>query len=373
MSMRILHVYKDFDPPVHGGIERHIALMCRYQRQWAEVEALICSGRWRGGVREHEGVRIHEAGEWGRFQSAPLAPAFPWHLKRLKADVVVLHSPNPTAEVSWLLTRPHGALIVRYHSDVVRQARAMRVYGPILERFLGQAACIIPTSPPYLETSPFLQKHRDRCAVVPLGIVPEDFPYPGDAAVEALQARYGGPFVLFTGRHRYYKGLRYLVAAAKFVDAPIVIAGDGPERAALEAQAQASGVSVHFPGSLSQSDLVAHLHGCALFAFPSIARSEAFGISIMEAHVCGKPVVATKLGTGVEYINEDGKTGLNVTPEDSSALADALNTLLRDDARRTAMGHYAQTRILRDFRAEKVAQDEFQLYQKALECSNSRS
>lgn len=367
--VKILHVYKDFCPPVFGGMEQHIALMCRYQRQWAEVEALVCSRSLRTRVAERDGTRVLEVGEWGRFQSAPISPLFPWHLRQQRADVVVVHVPNPTAELGWLLARPRGTLVVRYHSDVVRQANAMRLYRPALMQFLRQAAIILPTSEPYLRSSPVLGEVASKCRVVPLGIEPETFQQPDPARVAACVGRYGGRFVLFSGMHRYYKGLPYLVEAAKAIQAPVVIAGDGPERAACMALADSLGVAVAFPGALSHEDLVAHLHACTVFAFPSVERSEAFGISIMEAHACGKPVVATRLGTGVDFINEDGATGLNVPPRDPVALAEAINGLLADPERATAMGAYARDRISQSFRAETVARQEFELYQEVAGCS----
>lgn len=369
--MKILHVYKDFDPPIRGGMERHIALSCRYMRQWAEVEALVCSRSLRTRVAVRDGTRVIEAGEWGRFQSAPVSPAFPWHLWRNAADVVVVHVPNPTAELSCLFARPRGCIIVRYHSDVVRQARAMRFYRPFLMKFLRKTAMILPTSQPYLDTSAILSEVRDRCRVVPLGILPEEFQTCDAARAAALRQRYGGEFVLFSGVHRYYKGLPHLIEAAAAIHAPLVIAGDGPERARCMALAAERGVRIAFPGELSQEELVAHMHACAVFAFPSVARTEAFGMSILEAHACGKPVVATRLGTGVEYANEDGKTGLNVPPGDAAALAEAINALLADPARREAMGAYARARVWKDFHAEAVARQEFSLYQEALACNST--
>lgn len=364
--MKILHVYKDYDPPVHGGMERHLALMCHFQQQWAHVEALVCSRQWRTRRREHEGVPITEVGEWGRFQSAPFAPTFPWRLRRINADIVVVHVPNPTAELGWLLARPKGKLIVRYQSDVVRQAAAMQVYGPFQRQFLSKAACILPSSQRYLETSATLQPLRERCRVLPLGILPEDFEQPDKSAVADLQARYSSPFVLYSGMHRYYKGLQYLVQAAPRVDAPIVIAGEGPERTACMALAEKLGVKIHFPGALSQQSLVNHLHACAVFAFPSCARSEAYGISMLEAHACGKPVVATTLGTGVEEVNQDGHTGLNVPPCDPEALAAALNTLIHNPEQRETLGRQAQQRVRNEFHAEHIAKKEFDLYQEIL-------
>lgn len=364
--MKILHVYKDFDPPVRGGVERHIALMCRFQRQWAEVEALTCSRSFRTRVADRDGTRVTEVGEWGRFQGAPVSPLFPLYMRRMRADVVVVHVPNPTAELGYLMARPSGKLIVRYHSDVVRQAAAMKVYAPFLMKFLRKADIIIPTSEQYVNTSATLQAVRERCRVAPLGILPEEFQHPDEAHVASLRAGYGGAYVLFLGMHRYYKGLEYLVRAAKDIHAPVVIAGDGPERSSCMALARSLGVQVAFPGALTHEELVAYLHGCDVFVFPSVERSEAFGISIMEAHACGKPVVATRLGTGVEFINQHGQTGLNVEPRDPKALADAVNSLLADPARRSEMGAYARQRIEREFHAENIARIEFALYQEVL-------
>jgi len=376
--MKILHVYKDFYPPVNGGMERHIALMCRFQREWAEVEALVCSRSLRTRVVERDGTRVTEVGEWGRFQSAPVSPGFPWYLRKTRADVVVVHVPNPTAEVGCLLARPRGKLVVRYHSDVVRQAAAMKVYGPVLVKFLAEADMIIPTSELYVQTSATLQAVLARrpdapVRVVPLGILPEEFQQPGPERVEGFRSAYGGRYVLFSGMHRYYKGLEYLVRAARDIRAPVVIAGDGPERGRMMAMARDLGVSIAFPGALSHADLVAHLHGCEVFAFPSSERSEAFGLSILEAQVCGKPVVATRLGTGVELANLDGQTGLNVPPRDPEALASAINALLDDPERARQMGAFARCRVERDFRAERVARAEFDLYREVMECRFGRT
>jgi rhamnosyl/mannosyltransferase len=368
--MKILHVYKDFDPPIRGGIERHVALMCRYQRQWADVEGLICSRTWRTRRIVRDGTRLTEVGEWGRFQSAPLSPMFPFYLKIRRADVVVIHVPNPTAEVSWLTMRPSGRLVVRYHSDVIRQASAMKVYGPFLRRFLSRADLVIPTSEPYVLTSPMLRQiDPGKIRVVPLGIIPEEFQQPNAARVQQLRAQYGGKsgrYVLFSGIHRYYKGLEYLIQAAANIDAPVVVAGDGPEHERIRQLARDLQVSVHFPGPLSHDDLVDHLHGCDVFLFPSVERSEAFGISMLEAQVCCKPVVATRLGTGVEYVNLDGQTGLNVPPRDPVAFARAVNGLLADEAARARMGAFARDRVMREFTAESTARREFMLYQEIL-------
>ena len=344
-----------------------MALSCRFQRQWADVEALTCAHGFLTRATERDGIRVTEVGELGRFQSAPLSPLFPFYLRRAKADIVVIHVPNPTAEVAYLLARPSGKLVVRYQSDVVRQKAAMRFYGPLQMKFLRKADIILAASDNYVETSQVLAPLRDRCRVIPLGILPEEFDNPDPDRVATLRERYGGGYVFFSGRHRYYKGLEYLVRAAATVKAPVVVAGDGPERASCETLACETGGRTFFTGALTQGDLVDHLHGCEIFAFPSVARSEAFGIAMLEAQACGKPVVATRLGTGVEFVNLDGKTGVNVPPRDPDALAEAINGLLDDPMRARAMGAFARKRVEQEFHAERVARAEFEVYQGLLE------
>lgn len=362
-----MHVYKDYYPPIAGGMECHMALMCSLQSKTENVRALTCSRSIRSREVQYNGVTVHEVGEWGRFQSAPLSPSFPRHLKRGDADVVVLHVPNPTGEIAFLASRSRAKLVVRYQSDVVRQAVAMRIYGPFFRRLLARADAILVSSPQYLETSTYLQPVRDQCRVVPLGILAERFDHPRGERVAELRKKYGGRYVLFSGRHRWYKGLEYLVEASTRIPGPIVIAGEGTERRRIMKMAEKLGSGIFFPGELSEEDLVDHLHGCAVFVLPSVERSEAFGIGILEAHACAKPVVATRLGTGVEYVNLDGETGMNVSPRDPRALAEAITTLLEDSGRCEAMGRFASTRVRKDFDARDVAAEELEVYRKVLE------
>lgn len=359
--MKLVHVYKDYFPPVVGGIERHVALMCQFQAGEADVEALVCSRSLVGLRRDVDGVPVREVGEWGRFQGAPVSPGFPFRLRRARADVTVVHTPNPTGELSALVARPN-ALVVRYHSDVIRQSGAMRVYRPMFERYLDSARALVAASAQYVDTSPFLNARRDRCHVIPLGIVPERYDTVSPDAIEELRGRYGGAFVFTCGRHVYYKGLAHLVAAAPAIEAAVVIGGAGPLTEPLERQARKLKAKVLFTGVLPEEALIEHLHACSVFAFPSCERSESFGLAMLEAQACAKPVVATRIGTGVEHVNLDGQTGLNVPPHDPEALAAAINRLLRNKTMAAELGEAARERVRREFDARAVARDELSLY-----------
>ena len=151
----------------------------------------------------------------------------------------------------------------------------------------------------------------------------------------------GQPIVLFVGRLVPYKGVDVLLEALKGVDAAALIVGDGPLRAALEAQARALGVAepVRFLGSVADEELAALYRACDVFVLPSVTRQEAFGVVQLEAMAAGKPVVSTDLGTGVGWVNRHGETGFVVPPRDPRrASRGASRRLLADADLQKSMG-----------------------------------
>ncbi len=369
--MRILQVYKDYYPPVVGGVEKHVAQLCNYFKQKYEVAVLVCNRGLFTRVENRDGVRVIKAGELGRIQSAPLPPTFPLWLRRIKADILHYHAPNPTCEFSYMVARPRGKVVVTYHSDIVRQQFLLKVYGPFLRKFLARADAVMPTSPIYVETSPFLREIRHKCTVVPLGIDTDMFDSVGkqmESEIHRVRGLFGSRFILFVGKLRYYKGLQFLIEAMPQVDAPLVIIGSGPMERHLKSLADTYRVSakVHFVGELTERDLAVFYHACTLFVLPSVFRSEAYGLVQIEAHACGKPVVSTRLGTGVEFVNMDGKTGLVVPPADSKALARAINELLNDADRRERMGEFARKRARNELGLERMFRSIDSVYQRVL-------
>jgi rhamnosyl/mannosyltransferase len=100
-----------------------------------------------------------------------------------------------------------------------------------------------------------------------------------------------------------------------------------------------------------------------VFAFPSIARSEAFGIVQLEAMASGLPVVNTSLDSGVPYVSLDGESGVTVPPSNPGALADALERLLADAARRVVLGAAGRERVEAMFSKQRMLRAHEELYQ----------
>lgn len=359
---RILHVYKDYWPPIVGGVEKTIHWLAYGCADEYDVEVLVCARGNRGEIERDGPVRIIKAAQWGRFASAPLAPSFPLLLRRHAADILHFHHPNPTGELAYLLARPRGRMVVTYHSDIVRQRMGLKAYAPFLRRFLRRADVILPTSPNYIRSSPFLRAVEDRCRVVPLGIALEHYAASPERleAAARLRERFGAaPLILFVGQFREYKGLPFLLRALTSIpEARAVLIGDGACRPMIEEERRRLGLEerVLLPGNLSDAEVIPYYHACDVFVLPSHRRSEAFGLVQIEAMACGKPVISTRLDTGVPFVNRDGETGLVVEPGDVDSLARALRTLIGDAVLRGRLGEAARRRAHAEFSREVMVE-----------------
>jgi len=228
---------------------------------------------------------------------------------------------------------------------------------------------ILVTSPNYQESSEVLRGLRDKCAVIPFGIDQTRFRTVSSESVERVRTLYGpGPWVLFVGVLRYYKGLNYLLEAIASVHARLLIVGDGPEGPALRQTAEGLGLGekVVFVGAVPDSDLPAYYGAASVFCLPSSERSEAFGLVQLEALASGVPIVSTELGTGTSYVNSDGESGLVVPPRDASSLAGALERLVQDNALRQRLSAGARERA-EFFTAARMLADTAALYDDVLE------
>ena len=155
------------------------------------------------------------------------------------------------------------------------------------------------------------------------------------------------PVVLTVARLARQKGIDVLLSAASQVpDAMFLIAGEGPDRTALEARAAALGLgnSVRFLGAAHNvPDLLA---ACDVFVLPSLA--EGLPLSVLEAMAAGKPVVATRIA-GTDEAVADGTSGVLVPPRDPDALATAIRSLLAEPDRASRLARAGQERVRSEF------------------------
>ncbi|MEX2158067.1 MAG: glycosyltransferase [Dehalococcoidia bacterium] len=201
--------------------------------------------------------------------------------------------------------------------------------------------------------------------VVPFGVDLEQFQPPARDAV-----RDGEVVIGSVGRLSIEKGLDVLLdAAARLqqngVSVRTVLAGDGPLRAKLEAQAQRLGIAsqVEFRGEVPHDAVPGVLAELDIFVMPS--KAEGFGVAALEASAMELPVVASRVH-GIPDVVRDGRTGLLVPPANADALASAIARLAGDRALRQEMGRAGRAFVQERYRwQDNVAQME-RLYQHLL-------
>src|SRR5262249_49571906 len=156
----------------------------------------------------------------------------------------------------------------------------------------------------HAQSSSLLAPVRDKWVVIPYGIAPGRFQPVDPARIAGVRRRWPGPLVLFVGTFRYYKGLSYLIEAARWIRGTVVLVGGGPMSKELKAQCGRLGLNgrVGFAGEVADDSLAAYYAAADLFVLPSTERSEAFGIVQLEAMATGLPVVSTEVGTGTSVV-----------------------------------------------------------------------
>lgn len=169
-------------------------------------------------------------------------------------------------------------------------------------------------------------------------------------SLPALVASSTRPRVVSIGRLVPWKGMAGVIDAMvtvrdAFPEAMLLIAGDGPDRDALERYAQARlGRNGHVLGALSHPDTLALLQDADVFVLNS--TYEGLSHLLIEALALGKPVIATDVGGNPELV-EDGKNGLLVPSGDRGALTDALMHLLSTPKHQALLGEAAKASMKR--------------------------
>jgi len=368
--MKILHVFKTYLTDSNGGIEQVIHQICHATAQQGIENRILCLT----SQKNPQPVQTAEAEVFRCTIDFELfSTPFSWRafstFKKLAAwaDIIHYQFPWPFADLLQSVIHPKKPIIVSYQSDIVRQKIAFLFYQPLQNYFLTSATQIVATSPQYKQTSPALKKFADKVAIIPNGLDKSVYPTPSADCINQWKNRVGEGFFLFVGVMRYYKGLHILLEAALGMPGKIVIAGSGPLENTLKAQAERLKLTnVIFVGNISEEDKVALLTLSLGFVFPSHLRSEAFGISLLEAAMYGKPLISTEIGTGTSYININGETGLVVPPADPIAFKQAMCFLYENPIAAKQMGIAAEKRYWAYFTADTMGKSYIALYERWL-------
>jgi rhamnosyl/mannosyltransferase len=311
-----------------------------------------------------DGVEVIRCSCFAKISSQSLSFTYPRELKKVlrefKPDIVILHYPNPFVS-SFLLHMldDNTKLVLYWHLDITKQKILGKLFHGQNKALIKRADKIVGATPKHVNESAYSKYFGNKKLILPYMIDESNLVISDDEIQKANEIRAAHEkecIGFFIGRHVPYKGLRYLIEASKYINDKkmhFFIAGQGELTNELKELAKGDD-KIEFIGRISDSDRRAYLYACDIFCFPSITRNEAFGLALAEGMYYGKPAVTFTIpGSGVNYVNLDGVTGIECPNCDSKAYAEALKKLAEDDDLRSKYGNAARQRVVDNFTTEK--------------------
>lgn len=371
--IRILHISKYYYPYA-GGIEDVCYNVVRIlQNQIGVQQYVFCFNDKNQTINDaYNDISVRRVAIKRVVSSQPISTCYKKELKDLivsfKPTHIHFHAPNPLGAYFLMKIIPQEVkLVVHWHSDIVAQKFIYSIIKTSETKLLKRADIIIATSPDYALFSKPLNRFSAKVEVVQNVIDPVKF-----AMTEKLKKQiahikqsYGNrPIILFVGRHVKYKGLKYLIESAGNVkeECIIIIGGNGSLTEKLKKKSDLA-KHVIFVGRIVDEELAAYYNAADIFVFPSITRNEAFGIALAEAMYCETPAITFTIeGSGVNWVNLKGVTGIEVENSNSALLAQAIDTLLQNNQLRETMAINAKKRIEELFIVEKIEEKIKNLY-----------
>ncbi len=365
--LRILEVAVRFFPYV-GGVENTVLHLSRELVRKGHRVRVVCADEPAGGPAEVEGIGVVRLPYRGKIGNTNLSWGLLEALRREEADVIHAHMPTAWfADAAGKVAEEKKIpLVLSYNNDLVgpglKGVIAAAYNRFFLLRLLRRTTRIVTSNPGYGTFSPHLRPFADKIEHIPWGVDAEKFsPVPLPDGPERIVG-----FLALLDRHHRYKGLDELLRALAILrssgtstERPIRlrVGGAGEEMPRYRALAAELGIEaqVDFLGFVPHAELVDFFRSCHLFALPSTDGSqEGFGLVLLEAMACGRPVLTTPVVGMARDIVSAG-AGILVPPRDTSALAEALGNVIRDEARLREIGGKARALVEERFTWDAIA------------------
>jgi glycosyltransferase involved in cell wall biosynthesis len=311
-----------------------------------------------------EGIESHVIPCSGQMDRSAVA-AIRELARRTGADVV--HSHNFKSDVyTWFALRGASVPIVAtchtwYDTDLI-----VTLYGKIDRFVLRSFARVVAVSGEVKQRLLKAGVRADKIRSVRNGIDLRPFEGVRPSLREATPD--AAPIVGLIGRLAWEKGVDIFLGAAARVlaaypDARFVVVGEGPDRDKLDRSLDELNIRDRVTLLGRRDDMPAVY--ASLDIMVSASRQEGLPMAILEGMASGLPLVATTVGE-VPSVVQNGRTGILVPPQSTGDLADAVLALLRDPARRAAMGAAAKELIRDEYSAERMAADYLRVYNEAI-------
>lgn len=372
--MRVLQISK-YMYPFRGGTEQVAQDIAHALTQLGIKQKIICFNEDAsdGIITCHhsetvydtyDGIDVIRCGYQIKIRSQAISSTYGKELKKVidefKPTHIILHYPNPFVTHYLLKYKNRNCkLYVYWHLDITKQKFLKKFFHHQNIELIKRADKILGATPKHVNESEFTKEFGDKKYILPYAIDEKNLVLNEEEKNHALEIKnqYPGKVLcFFIGRHVPYKGLQYLVDASKLIKSENVhflIAGTGELTNELKERAKGD-PKVTFLGRISDSDRRAFLQACDIICFPSITRNEGFGLALAEGMYFGKPAVTfTIAGSGVNYVNLNGVTGIECPNKDIKAYANAIEKLVENSEKREQYGAAARQRVIDNFTFEQ--------------------
>lgn len=367
--MKILVLAPYFYPKI-GGLENYAWHSAQGLKQKYGWEIVVIAANHREKKYKEEilhGIKIYRFPYWFKLSNTPIN--FHWFsdintiVTKEKPDIINAHTPVPFiadlgALVSYLKSIP---FVLTYHNDLVKNNIldvCFKMYYGTVGKVVGKLSrSIIATSPYYADNSNYLKQYKHKLEIIPPGV---DFDFITRIEPERhLREKYHNKFiVLFVGqldRTHQHKGLSYLIESIKIIQKQIpnvqlLVIGKGDM--VHEYKKMGEGIALEILENVENSILFQYYKIAETVVLPSISDAEGFGMTLIEAGACKKPVVGSRVG-GIPYVIDPNKTGLLCNPKDTVDLANQLVKLLNNKDLSRKMGEAGFENVKNNFTLDR--------------------
>lgn len=368
-----------FFPPWRGGAETYTYNLAKHLvSRGHEVEVYCASPPRKPGSYDIEQIKLTCLPITTWLYGTPITTDLPSRLLETQADVIHAGFPSPynafcTSLASWTKKTPS---ILTWHNDLppVTAMARMLVHahnGFVLPIYIRTFRRIISTSKTYAVSSDVLTKHVEKLAIVPNGVDCKKFRPDIDSTSTRKKLNLDNQkIILFVGaltRWHSYKGLDVLIRAIAMInqlrkDMVLVVVGEGGLKPVYQRLASDMNLAknVLFAGNVSDQELPYYYAMADLLVLPSKDRSEGFGLTILEANACGKPVIGSTVG-GIPDVIRHESNGLLIPPNSPGDLSKAIARLVEEEGLRREMGRNAR-RFAEEHDWSRVAEETERVY-----------
>lgn len=369
--MKILIVAPYF-PPKKGGVENYSYHISQLISQKGHEVIILTSGN-NDSIEEIDEMKVIRIKPDLMLSNTPIDFNLKNKICRIirenNIDIVNAHTPVPfyadmAARASKMNNIP---FILTYHNDLAKNSKLFNLICKLynfsfLRSLFSLSEKIITPSPYVYNESELVEEYKNKLIWIPPGVEIEKYT-PGISKIhEIYNIPSKSKIVLFVGgmnKGHSHKGVDVLLQAFERVlktqkDVYLMLAGSGNMIKEYQRLSDELGISknVRFTGFVDENVLIDLYKTSYMLILPTITISEGFGMVLIEANACGRPVIGSNIG-GIKYVIREGETGLLVPPKDVEELSRSIIGLLDDEELAVKMGKMGRNMVETEYTWKK--------------------